>query len=376
MLHRARALIHLERLEEARDALAALGDGESFARRVLVALVQLRSGHHWPTFRVWCDRLSSSETHLNGLLANELPALLGRAAIDRAFASPEALAACLEGLLDRLAGNLGPSPTFAEVAPGGDRRFVRLALPPTTRAESVAALHALPHVGPAAVEAALTTLLARYPRSVHAHTYRGELYLWLGRYDEAWRALLAARRIEPARWADIGMLAVLVLTGCERAARLMALRAERDFPAIPGSTLPVYRGALRRQSGDLAGAVDDLQAALTAKPTRVGVRIELCLALRAAGERAPAVEHAAQLARDAAALLVDAADALALDWRAEPALLVSDAVLEEALHAMRGNRSSAIVTWIDRGGALRILERRVTLQEDARRALVGLAALG
>jgi hypothetical protein len=128
---------------------------------------------------------------------------------------------------------------------------------------------------------------------------------------------------------------------------------------------------LRRRTGDLDGAVEDLSAALATKPTRVGARIELCLALRAAGRRVEATEHAAALARDAAPALVDAAEALGISFRREPARLVGDDVLEEVLRAMRGNRSSAVVTWVDRAGAVRVLEPPDVLQEQARRALSG-----
>ncbi len=369
VLHRTRALVHLGRLDEARRALTALVDGESFARRVLNALVSVRAGQFWPSFRIWRRRVAASEVHLNGLFANELPAVVGRAALDCAFASPAQLGALLEGVLGRMAGNLGLAPTFAEVAPGGGRRFVRLALPPTTRAEAVDALYALRQLGAAGAEAALDAVVRRHPHSVHARCYRGELYLWLGRYQDAWREFLATHRIEPARWADVGMLAVLVLTGRLRRARLMALYAEHHFSFIPGGTLPVYRGALLRRTGDLAAAVTDLDAALAVKPTRVGARIELCLALRSAGRRPEATDHAAELVRSAAPLLVDAAEARRLDWRREPALLAGDDVLTEALRAMRGNRSSALVTWVDAAGALRVLEPREPLREEARRTL-------
>jgi tetratricopeptide (TPR) repeat protein len=371
VLHRTRALLHLGRFDEAQRALAGLVDGEAFSRRVLKALVNVCCGHQWVTFQQWTRTVAKSDAHLNGLFSTELPALVGRAALDDASASPEALAALLERILDRMAGNLGPSPTFAEVGLDGSRSFVRLDLPRTSRDASVDALHSLRHVGPAVAEAALAEVAARHPRSVHARTYRGELYLWLGRYREAWHELAAARRIEPARWADIGMLAVLVLTGRTRSAAAMALRAERSFEPIPGSTLPVYRGMLRRRTGEIDGAVEDLAGALAAKPTRVGARMELCLALRAAGRRAEAIEQAAELAREAAPVLVEVAEARGLDWRGDPALLVGDEVLEKALRAMRGNRSSAVVTWIDRAGALRVLEPRHVLQQEARRALSG-----
>jgi hypothetical protein len=94
--------------------------------------------------------------------------------------------------------------------------------------------------------------------------------------------------------------------------------------------------------------------------------MELCLALRAGGRASEAADHAAVLLRDAAPLLVERATALGLDWRRRPAHLTEDAVLQEALRAMRGNRSSNLVTWFDRVGALRVLTPRAVLQEHAR----------
>jgi tetratricopeptide (TPR) repeat protein len=365
VLHRARALVHLGRISEAERALAHLADGESFSRRMLKALVSVRRGVLLPTFRRWCHRVAGSEYLYNGLFSTELPGLVGADAMRRAFESPEALATLLDDLLDRMAGNLGPSPTFAERTPDGRRRYVRVELPTLPRTAAVDALYSLRFLDAGDVEGALTRLVVQR-RSAHSHTYRGELYLWLGRYDAAWRDFVAARRIESVRWADVGMLAVLTLTGRLRGARLMALYAKHHFPSIPGGTLPVYRGVLRRRLGDLEGAVTDLRSALAAKPERLGARMELCLALRAGGRATEAADHAAVLLREAAPLLVDRATALGVDWRAQPAYLTEDAVLEEALRAMRGNRSSNLVTWFDRAGGLRVLTPLAVLQEHAR----------
>jgi tetratricopeptide (TPR) repeat protein len=369
--HRARALLQLGRLTEADRALSRIIEGESLGQRVLKALVAVRRGLLLPTFVRWCRRVVASDYQYNGLFGTELPAIVGRAALDRGFESRAALANLLEGVLDRMAGNLGESPTFADIAPTG-RRFVRIEAPLPPRARAMEALQALRHMGPARTEASLTELLVRRPHSVHAHTHRGELYLWLGRYDEAWRDFVAARRIEPIRWADIGMVAVLTLTGRLRRARLAALYAHHHFPSIPGGTLPVYRGVLRRRIGDVEGAIVDLRAALAVKPTRLGARMELCLALRGAGLVEPASEHAALLLRDAAPLLVDAADAIGLDWRTEPARLTRSEVLDEALRAMRGNRSSGLVTWIDRTRTLRVLTPLAELRTRAVQVLAGL----
>jgi tetratricopeptide (TPR) repeat protein len=372
VLHRVRCLVALGRLEEARQVLAGLGDGESWARRLLVALVSVRRGDGASDFAAWATRVTQSEVHLNGLFNIELPAVVGSHALRRGLQSPQDLARLLEDVLERMAGNLGPSPTVAAVAADGTRGFVPLALPPTSRAKAAHALASLRWQGPDAAEADLVGLLARRPWSVHTLCYLGELHLWRGHYAEALRSFRATRRLEPARWADIGTVAALMLT--ERYARALAMvrLAERRFPPIVAGTLPVYRGALRRRTGDLDGAIDDLREALAAKPSRTGARIELCLALRARGLRGEATAVAADLVRDAVPLLVDAADTVGLDWLAEPPLLVGDDVLRAALRAMRGNRSSMITTWIASDGAMRALPDRDTLQPQAKRLLDGL----
>ncbi len=356
VLHRTRALVHLGRLDEATRAFDGLIEGESFARRVVHSLVAVRRGQHWPSYGEWLRGVRASETYMNGFFATELPAAVGTVALDRA-SSPEALASLLERLLERMAGNLGPSPTVAETTPGGGRRFVPLLLPPTTRVQAVDALMSLRHLGPSAAERALAEVQRRNPRSVHARCYMGELYLWLGRYPEAMREFVLARSIAPARWADIGMLAVLIFRGHLRLARLAASYAERHHPFIPGGTLPVYRGVLRRRLADLDGAITDLHASLEAKPSRIGARMELVLALRAAGRRSEVMPHVEILLRDAAPVLLDAARALGYSGAPDSnrEILVRDEVFEEALRSMRGNRSSSLVSWFDCSGQVRVL---------------------
>jgi hypothetical protein len=101
--------------------------------------------------------------------------------------------------------------------------------------------------------------------------------------------------------------------------------------------------------------------------------MELCLALREAGRTEAASEHVPVLLRLAAPLLVDAADAIGMNWRAQPARLAESPVLDEALRAMRGNRSSGLVTWIDRTGTFRVLTPHSELRA---RAIQLLAQLG
>ncbi len=369
---RARALFHLRRRDEARQALSSPTDESSLSHQLVKAMLDVDRLQGLPAFRLWYPRFARREAYLNGLFVRALPSVVPSAEIDRAIDRRD-VTALLDGVLDRMAGNLGRSATFAEVAADGSRRFVYLDLPLTDRDAAVTQLSPLPCVGAAVVENALRRLIAEHPRSVHARCYLGELLLWLGRYDDAWRLFVEARRIRHARWTAIGMLAVLVLTGRYAAARGMLLYARHGFSHIAGGTLPAYSGSLRRRLGDFDGAVEDLEAAIAAKPTRLGVRLELCLALRSAGRSAAAEEHTTIVAQHGAALLVDAAERLGLDWCADRSRLVTDAVIEEALDAMRGNRSSQLVTWVDASGGLRILEPRAWIESEARGVLSELA---
>ncbi len=377
-LHRIRALIHLGRLAEAEQALAQLGDGESLGRRLVSALRATREAGaaNNADFARRVAGHAASETYLNGLFSMTLPALVGNDALAKAFQSPAALADLLEALLDRMAGNLGPSPTFAETLPTGEPRFVPVAVPATTREQATAVLHSLPYVGVEGVMGAFDAALERHPRSVHLRCYLGELHLWQGRYEDAWREFDSASAIEPARWADIGKLAVLALTGRTTEAARLATETEQRFSPIIGGTLPVYRGLLRRRMGALDEAIADFCTAFAAKSGRKGVRIELCLALRSAGRRSEATEHAGLVLQEVAPLLVDVADGRGVDWRRDPTRLLDDVILEDALRAMRGNRSSVFVTWVDRDGAFRVLESYRSLHERARAVLEELGFSG
>ena len=372
-LHRVRALLHLRRFAEAREALGLMADGESLGRRLLVALDHVLS-HDGKGFHAQYVALGASETHLNGLFSMTLPAIVGEPAMTRAFASPDALGELIEGLLDRMAGNLGLSPTTVSVSQTGERRFAPLVIPRTEREAANEALRSLPYVGAGTVLSELGELLHQHPGGVHARCYRGELYLWLGRYDDAWRDFDAANQIEPARWVDIGKVAVLALTGRSVEASMLVASTATRFPPIVAGTLPVYQGVMARRSGRITEAIEHLDGAVLSKPTRTGARMELCLALRTAGRRAEAAAHAGRILQEIAPVLVHVADARGhgMDWWRAPAQLLDDDILEEALVAMRGNRSSSLVTWIDSAGELRIIEPLAGLVEHAETALLAL----
>ncbi|HEX8791603.1 MAG TPA: hypothetical protein VF765_11680 [Polyangiaceae bacterium] len=335
-------LVERRRFDEAIGAIAALGDGESTLRRALTALIQANVyGRAFAAFESWRRKVAESDLHLNGFFGTELPALVDEAELALSFASNEGLVTVLQRVVARLETDEG-----------------RLVVPPTLREQAVGILFSLPSFGVDATLRSFDELQNRHPRSVQVRCYRGELLLWLGRYRQAWRNFGQASRIEPTRWAEIGKLAVLALTGHLARADGQSQLAEMAFTPVPGSTLPVYQGVLARRAGRLDAAIAHLEAAVEQKPTRLGARIELCLALRAAERGSRAVPHVAVVLKEATPLLVDAAESLSIDWRSDRPLLVGTEVLEQALRAMRGNRSSMLATWLDHEGTLRVLPRR------------------
>jgi tetratricopeptide (TPR) repeat protein len=331
-------LVEQRRYDDANRAIATLGDDESVARRALLALVHAHlHGRSHADFAGWRRKVAESDAYLNGFYGTELPALVDDEDFARTFESNEALVAVLERVIARL-----------------ETEGERILVPPTLREQAVQVLLALPSLGAEGALRSFGDLEARHPRSVQIRCYRGELLLWLGRYRQAWRSFSEASRIEPTRWAEIGKLAVLGLAGHLTRAAAQSKLTERAFSPLSGSTLPVYQGVFERRAGQLQAAIEHLEAALEEKPTRLGARIELCLALRAYNRGSLAVDHAAIVLRDAMRLLVDVADGQGIDWCSERPLLVSTDVLEQALRAMRGNRSSRLVTWFDRKGALQV----------------------
>ncbi len=369
--HRVRALIHLRRFSDVPLALEAVNEEESFGVRVLRALMQTQADREIDTPQFSRAHVERPE-FINGVFCTELPAVVGQRALDEAYGSRESMRSLLEAVLDRLAGNLESPPTVSAIAADGSRSCVPLVLPPTERQRAVDALDLVRRGDQALVESALDALVAEAPRSASFVCHRGELRLWTGRYAEAAHDFQTARTLSAQRlfrWADIGEMAALLFEGRLAEAARLADHPDPRLTPVRGGTLPVYRGALRRRRGDLDAAIADLGDALDAKPSRMGARMELCLALRAAGRASEATPHAAEILRVAAPLVVDVAEQLKLDWGANPSLLIGDDTLERALVAMRGNRSSSIFSWFDGTGRMRVLQSPESLKASAAREL-------
>ena len=224
-------------------------------------------------------------------------------------------------------------------------------------------LFGIVHRPPDQVLAEFAALLAAYPGTAHTHCYRGELLLWLGRYDEAERDFIAARDISPLRrWAYVGLAAVALMRGQPRETLAIATTCESICGANDAATLGVYAGEAHRRLGHRWRARRALDAAIAAKPTRLGASINRALLERGrAGARLQAEAWrqvcgtVPGLAAAACAAQPDAADVVTR--------------LEACLSRMLGNRSSTIVSYRDLGERFRVRPLRVERLVQLTRAL-------
>jgi tetratricopeptide (TPR) repeat protein len=180
-------------------------------------------------------------------------------------------------------------------------------------------------------------LFQLYPDSPHLLTHRGELLLWMGRYDEAGRDFERAIAIEPATlWAYTGLCGAHMMRG--EHARALACEALERRNAGPRTsrTLPAYLGETYRRLGQLDSAERHLRTAIGTAPDRVSAWLNLALVEWARGDGQAAKQRADRAFCLAPFLKRDAEDQVGgapID------------ICEAALHMMRGNRSRRPITY-------------------------------
>lgn len=300
-------------------------------------------------------------TFLDGLVRDVLPSLRPPDEVARAARTPSALARLVREVLDELGGCRAPRPVRCVRGPDGTRRLEALRARPTGREAAVANLLRLRTAPPDAVLAGFDEVAAAYPSSPHPYTYRGELLLWLGRYEDALASFDAADARAPTRWSAIGRAAAHELLGDAECADRWIARCAAQWGDVPSATTHVYRGERHRRRGAWADARRDLELALAHKPRRVGARIDLALVCRATGDTAGFAAHVERLRADAPAQLWEAGAR-----RGRP---VDEATLLAALDRMVGNRSSFLHTIVDPAGVFRVLPDPRIWTTYARRCL-------
>jgi tetratricopeptide (TPR) repeat protein len=192
--------------------------------------------------------------------------------------------------------------------------------------------------GPEAVRSVYRELRPRVDDHPSFRVYEGEFELWMGEYDRAaeiFRAVLDRDR--HVKWAWIGLGAAALLKG--DFAEAQAIWAQGVSITSAGPTLYVYRGECHRLQGSVAKAREDLAQAIREKPHRVSGWLNLALLER----EATSLDRALDQCRALAPLLID-------ELEGGPA-----EKLDGFLAAMRGNRSSSIVSYHSWGRVWRVL---------------------
>lgn len=261
---------------------------------------------------------------------------------------------CPDELLRVTHENRSSQPTYVD--PRTDQ-LLPLRLRRSSRHVSKTTQWSLLYASPDEVLQAFAKIAHDYPRSHHPHAYRGEVLLWLGRYDEAAMDFEKGLRINPrARWIHIGMGAVHGFQGRKQAALASFQRSVDVAPQFVGPTLYAYRGEALRLAGQTREAMHDLQIACRDNPSRIGAWVNLWLLAHDLGEESEQNRAWKEMVSRASFLLSDAAEErfsrpiYELDHRLERRNL-----LEYVLTMMRGNRSSSCVTYFTRTNELRVV---------------------
>jgi tetratricopeptide (TPR) repeat protein len=218
----------------------------------------------------------------------------------------------------------------------------------------------------------LDELVARFPHSPMPLAHRGELKLWLGRYDAARADLEAAIAIRrQTRWAYYGLAWLEVLAGDLERALATCADGIRVMDNSEGAVANIVRGEAYRLLGRLDEAREQLRLACAAFPTRLSAWINLALVHGAAGERHQEEDVFRGITRRAPALMSEAAAEVGEDVftavvlegpvrhaeAAAPPTEVIGRILRQILTMMRGNRASGLITYFTADGHFRHVPR-------------------
>lgn len=366
------------RFDEARrQLLDALPSGE---RRSLLAALELASGNpararelleasarapadelmYVETLRRLGD-IAGAEAHLNGLpptVTNRVAAApLCRMALTSArdvqhketsdvlttlrrdfpdLAPLEDHVAFAHGALDALSGNWSPRAT-RRTAQGEVRAQ---AVTPPLRARLAALREGLSGLPFEAIMAQHDALDAREGPHPLVATYGAELLLWRGEYERAaeWIARALARD-QLTRWAYVGR--AILENATDRPTEALATLAHQRqlMPPLPNSLACTAEAYLRL--GDGPRAQRAYEQATDAHPTRTSAYVGLAGALTLQ-ERDPA--WALQRVRAISPVFYS-------QWMREAPGDDVLAAVHHALHMMRGNRGSGLITWYTADGA-------------------------
>lgn len=313
-------------VDDARSARAASRLGHPAARALQVRGMAARAAASLHV-KVWKD------------VADVMPPGAPEPADPTSRADVDAAAAAV---LRAFGGNLSPWPT---VLVDGQLVPFQAVVDPRDAAANLAGSVAL--AAPDALLSRLEALAHTCPASPYPWSYRGELLLWLGRYEDAASALDRAIALrDDTVWAWIGRGAADLLLGDADRALARWEEGVRVCRGFEGPTLAAYRGEAWWRKGEPDRARASLDAAVVRHPSRLGAFVVRAIVAAAQGDRTIADTLAARLRVTLPGLAVDA-DAITPSAD-------SAAWLSATLHLMRGNRSSSTATWVTDAGGLRV----------------------
>lgn len=200
-------------------------------------------------------------------------------------------------------------------------------------------------------------IVEEFPGSTLPLCHQGELRFWLGDLEGARRDLERCVELDAGtRWAWIGLAGIDICEGNLEASLETQARGIKAKGNTEGPAVYVYRGEALRRLGRVKEALEDLERSVAVHYTRLGARINLALARQADGNHEGFQELWRGLLLDARGLLSDAGDAIGQSAWADDDQFSTDtavAVLEAALEACGGNRSSSCQTYFTKDGELR-----------------------
>lgn len=332
--------------------------------------ISLRLGDEGAAERFLADARAVAQTPIHIVLRaaldgaervqRELHALLAFLGEPEASSPAEPGRERLLSLLERrFGGNRGELPTVIrrEGEPGLGLRVLRLPHSDAALSARDLAAQTLKLIGTVSFDelrARFESLAVRFGTSPHPFCYWGELELWLGHYDRAIELFQAALAREQARWGYVGQAAAHILRGEHDAAHELLTECARHFAPVFGATTHVYVGESRRRRGDARGAIEELEVAVAAKPTRAAAWMNLALAHESLGHFEEAHRIFDRLEAWLPRLHWDAWKALGQEPRWPIPKEHMSVLYEKALEMMRGNRSSHTITYFDGGGVFRI----------------------
>ena len=314
-----------------------------------------------PQTEATLQRWFGSRTFFDALLVDVLPTLRSPEQLAAARTDSYAFARLVQGILDDMGGNRGPTPTWCRRGDDGAAWLEVVAVRPSGRGAAVANLVRIRTEPPERVLAGFDPVMVAYPNSPHPCTYKGELLIWLGRYSEALASFDAADKRAPTRWAFVGRAAAYDLMGEAGLADRWTARGARRFGEIATATTHVYRG-----SGCASSRIGRRREPTSSSPWRSrpsgSARASTSRSCTSRSARTSGwPSRIAQLRTDAPAFCWEVGD--------RPGGLVDAAMLLAMLERMVGNRSSFLHTMIDADGQFRVVPEPIRWIGHARLSL-------